>query len=198
MTDEKGDIQQLILKQLEQINAEVRHIPKMQAQVDAMKGATQQLEMAMRETTAGLRTQAEAHGKIIDELRLQVHQSIASMMGLSNDVQSLLSRVTDLEKQTTAAFQQQLQLARDVREAACFPDPVEYKALKDDVATLPDLRADVSRVGEAVKKIDEEVEKHAPWLNGIEWFLRILFYALASAAVVGLLWLLGNALTNAL
>lgn len=185
------DVQQLILTELHEIKAEVRHMPRMQAQMDAMKGATQMLDTAMRETTAGLRMQGEAHGQVIDELRLQVHQSISSMMGISNDVQSLMSRMRDMEKQVTASFQQQQQLAKDVRAASCFPDPDEYKALKAEVDTLPVLRADVIKIG-------DEVKKHVPWLNGIEWFLRILFYALASSAVIGLLWLLGMALTNGL
>ena len=191
MSEESVDVQRMILAELREIKTEVRLIPKLQAQVDSMRGATQQLETAMRESTAALQTQSTAHGKLLDELRLQQHQSTAAMMGISNDVQALIPRVRDLEKQAVASFQQQQQLAKDVREAAHFPDPDEYKRLKDEVDTVPDLRADVG-------KIDEEMKKHIPWLNGIEWFLRILFYALASAAVVGLLWVLGLALTHGL
>lgn len=191
MGEESVDVQKMILAELREIKGEVRLIPKLQAQVDAMKAATQQLDTSMRESTAALQTQATAHSRIIDELRLQVHQSIASMMGISNDVQSLMTRMKDVEKQTTAAFQQQLQLAKEVREAACFPDREEYESLRAKVAILPALRKNVGKIG-------NEVKKHIPWLNGIEWFLRILFYALASAAVAGVLWLLGKALTNGL
>lgn len=184
------DIQSLILSQLKQIVTDVHEIPKMQAQIDAMKGATQQLETAMRETTAGLRTQGEAHGKIIDELRLQVHQSLSAMMAISNDVQGLTGRVKDLEKQTTATFQQQMQLARDVRDTAINPD--EYDGLKHEVeTTLPKLR-------ETISGIQNEMDENRPWLTGVKWFLRILFYALASSSVAGLLWLLGRALTSGL
>lgn len=191
MNEESVDVQKMILAELREIKTEVRLIPKLQAQVDSMRGATQQLETAMRESTAALQLQSTAHGKLLDELRLQQHQVTAAMMGISNDLQSLIPRVRDLEKQAAASFQQQQQLAKDVREASCFPDPEEYRALKVEVGTLPALRADVGKIG-------EEVKKHIPWLNGIEWFLRILFYALASSAVVGLLWLLGKALTNGL
>jgi uncharacterized coiled-coil protein SlyX len=187
MGEETIDVPRMILAELREIKGEVRLIPKLQAQVDALRASTQQLDTAMRESTAALQTQATAHNKIIDELRLQVHQSTAAMMGISNDVQSLTARMKDVEKQSAAAFQQQMQLARDVRDAAGFPDPEEYKSLQEAVATLPELREDVGII-----KI------HLPWLNGIEWFLRILLYALASAAVVGLLWLLGRALTNSL
>lgn len=187
MSDEAIDVQKMILAELREIKGEVRLIPKLQAQVDAMKAATQQLDSSMRESTAALQTQATAHSRIIDELRLQVHQSTAAMMGISNDVQSLMTRVKDVEKQTAAAFQQQLQLAKDVRESSCFPDPEEYRALKSDVATLPALQEDVGTL-----------KKHLPWLNGIETFLKMLLLALAGTAVTGLLWLLGQALTNGL
>lgn len=188
---EESDIQQMILSELREIKGEVRHIPRLQAQVDSMRGATNQLETAMRETTSALQMQATAHSKLLDELRLQVHQTTAAMMGLSNDVQALMTRVKDVEKQTSASFQQQLQLARDVRDASCFPDPEEYKSLKVEVDTLPTLREDVQGV-------KGELAVHRPWLMGIEWFLRILFYALALVGVAGLLWLLGQGLVNAL
>lgn len=187
--------QALILAELREIKGEVRLIPKLQAQVDAALGATRQLDTAMRESTAALQTQATAHSKLLDELRLQVHQTTAAMMGISNDLQKLTPRVVDLEKQVVASFSQQQQLARDVRELACFPDRDEYAAMQDGVESLteslPGLQEDVG-------KLQGFVKVHEPWLNGVEWFLRILFYALASAAVVGLLWLLGKALTNGL
>lgn len=206
MSDEAIDVQKMILGELREIKSEVRHIPKLQAQVDSLSGATHQLETAMRETTAALQTQASAHSKIIDELRLQVHQSISSMMGISNDVQSLMTRVKDIEKQTAAAFQQQLQLAKDVREASGFPDPKEYQALKAEVDTLPTLRDDVKDLKILKTEVDtlptlrddvKDLKKHTPWLVGIEWFLRILFCAMAGAAVAGLLLLLGQSLIKA-
>ncbi len=185
--DQVIDVNKMILSELHEIKTEVRYIPKLQAQVDSMQGATQQLDLAMRESTAALQMQATAHSKLLDEFRLQLHQTAAAMMGISNDVQSLMMRVRDLEKQVTASYQQQQQLARDVRDAACFPDPEEYKALKKEVDTIPALRDDV-----------KDIKKHTPWLVGVEWFLRLLFLALAGTAVTGLLWLLGKALTNGL
>ncbi len=198
MSEDSVDVQKMILAELREIKTEVRLIPKLQAQVDSMRGATQQLETAMRESTAALQLQSTAHGKLLDELRLQQHQVTAAMMGISNDLQSLIPRVRDLEKQATASFQQQQQLAKAVREAACFPDPEEYRRLKADVDTLPDLRADIVKLDVEIDQIDAEVKRHIPWLNGIEWFLRILFYLLAVAAAGGFLWLLGKALTNGL
>lgn len=186
-----SDEQSVILSELREIKGEVRLIPRLQAQVEAALGATRQLDTAMRESTAALQTQATAHSKLLDELRLQVHQTTVAMMGVSNDVQQLTPRVVDLEKQAQAAFSQQQQLARDVREMGCFPDREEYEDLQVEVETLPGLREDVG-------KLQGFVKVHEPWLNGVEWFLRILFYALASASVVGILWLLGMALTNGL
>ncbi len=211
MVDSTKESQVMILDKLREISAEVKCIPRIEARVDAMKGATQQLEMAMRETTAGLRTQAEAHEKLLSKLTLDVHQLMASMMGISNDVQSLAQRVKDLEKQTQVAFQQQMQLAKDIREIG-ERSPVEqfdrhiieYRNLRQQVEII------YARVDEIETRVEtfvdpdilipvvDEVQQHGPWLRGIIWFLRVLLGLLATAAAGGLLWLLGQALLGLL
>lgn len=195
---------ELILSQLNQIVTDVRGLPKLEARMDSLQGSTQQLETAMRETTAALQTQSIAHSKLIDELRLQLHQSVSAMMGISNDVQSLMQRVKDLEKQITALFQQQMQLSKDTREITpAFSKHLdEYNimcaVLRDIPERVQSIEADLEkRVDpETLRAIVNEINDNRSWMNGIKWFLRILFYALASAAVLGLLWLLGKALTG--
>lgn len=198
MAGDSTDINGLILDQLRKINEEVRRMPKLEAQTEAMRDATQQLECAMRETTAGLRMQAEAHSKLIGELQLDVHRSIAAVTMISNDMHGLMSRVKDLEGQVRASFMQQQALARDVREVgdresvpALTKHLDDYQMIKNTVETLE------KGVQDLLEKLEEFLE-FLPWLRGLRWFLRILFYALATAAVAGLLWLFGNALLGML
>lgn len=157
-TDRDG----LILAQLREINEDVRRIPKIEARVEAMRDATQQLETAMRETTAGLRMQGEAHSKLIGELQLQVHQAVAAMAAISGDMQGLSARVKDLERQVQALFTQQQTLSRETRETdECLSD---YKDIKGQVKTLSEV---VQTLVEQMKVMLDYI----PWLRAVKYFL---------------------------
>lgn len=156
------DINSLILDQLRKINEEVRRMPKLEAQTEAMRDATQQLEVAMRETTAGLRMQGEAHGKLIGELQLQVHQAVAGMAAMSGDMQGLMARVKDLERQVQALFTQQQTVSREARETGeCLSD---YQEIKGQVKTL----------SAAVQTLVDEVKvllDYVPWLRVLKYIM---------------------------
>lgn len=158
----ESDINDLILDQLRKINEEVRRMPKIEARVEAMRDATQQLETAMRETTAGLRMQGEAHSKLIGELQLQVHQAVAALTAVSGDMQGLAARVKDLERQVQALFMQQQTLSRETRETdECLSD---YHDIKSQVKTLSEI---VQTLVEQMKTMLD----YAPWLRVLKYFL---------------------------
>ncbi|MBN2391658.1 MAG: hypothetical protein JXR84_13115 [Anaerolineae bacterium] len=158
----ENDINDLILDQLRKINEEVRRMPKIEARVEAMRDATQQLETAMRETTAGLRMQGEAHSKMISELQLQVHQAVAALTAVSGDMQELTARVKDLERQVQALFTQQQTLSRETRETdECLSD---YHDIKSQVKTLSEV---VQTLVEQMKVVLDYI----PWLRVLKYFL---------------------------
>jgi len=157
-----SDVSELILDQLRKINEEVRRMPKLEARVEAMRDATQQLETAMRETTAGLRMQGEAHSKLIGELQLQVHQAVAALTAVSGDMQGLSARVKDLERQVQALFTQQQTLSRETRETdECLSD---YQDIKGQVKTLSEI---VQTLVEQMKVMLD----YTPWLRVLKYFL---------------------------
>jgi uncharacterized coiled-coil protein SlyX len=180
MTGEELDVSKLILSELKEIKGEVRYIPKLQAQVDSATGATRQLETAMRETTAALQMQATAQGKLLDELRLQVHQAVSAMMGISNDVQSLIGRVRELEKQAQASFSQQQVLARQVREMDERDHGPVLDAHLDDYR---EIKAQVSALAVVVDKLAKQlgcVVEYMPFIRAWKYFV----YTLGAAAVL--------------
>jgi len=174
------DVQQMILEELREIKTEVRLIPKLQVMVDDAGGKIGRLDTAMRENASSAQMQIEAHGRHIDNLRLEIHRSMGIMEVLSGEVRDLTARVRDLEKQTQASFTQQQVLARQVREVDGRDHGPALDAHLDDYR---EIRTQVSALAVVVDKLAKQlgyVVEYMPFIRAWKYFV----YTLGAAAVL--------------
>ena len=180
-----GDVQRMLLDQVRAIAAEVKPIPQLQAKIDTLDKST-------REMVVELRARDESQARAIEDMRLRLSETLAALAGVSStlsdqksDLRDQGQRLQKAEEQIKATFDAQLETSRRLRDIAMKVD-----ALSAKMDTLIDPAT--------LQKLAEEVDTNRPWMNGIKWFLRILFGLLATAAAVGLLLLLANGIGNTL
>lgn len=173
-----NNVQTLILNQLRSISEEVKRIPELQARLNALDEST-------RAVIAELRTRDQAQQQALDDLRSRNAETMAAVAGVSATLaeqkytlQDLCKRLAAVETQVKATFDGQLQVGRRLRE-------VEAKT-----ATLVEPAA--------LQALLDEIEGNRPWLNGIKWFLRVVFGLAATALGGGLLWLLAQSILGGL
>lgn len=179
------DVQALILDQLRSISAEVKPIPQLQAKLDALDKST-------REMVAELRARDESHAHAIEDMRLRQSEILAALAGVSSTLTEQKTTIADQERrvqkaeeQVRAMFDTKLETGRRLRDIGEKVD-----ALSAKMETLVDPAE--------LHELAQEVEDNHPWMNGIKWFLRILFGLLATAAAVALLWLLAQGISRSL
>lgn len=144
------DLQKLVLDQLRTIADEVKHLPELQARLNALDKST-------REMIAELRTRDQMQQQVLDSVRLQQSEMMAAIAGVSATVTDLKFNVLEQDKRLTAMESQ---------------------------LVAPDT----------LRKLIGEMENNRPWIDGLKWFLRVLFGLLATAAGIGLLWLLAQSI----
>jgi len=182
----------LILEQLRDITGEVKPIPQLQSKIGALDDKIGALDEAMREMASDLRTRDYSQQQAIDALHLQQSETMAAIAGISSSLNDLkfsqseqCQRLGVLEGQVKASFDAQLQQGWRLREMEERVDTVDKK-----VETIVDPAA--------VQKVIDEVEEKRPWLSGIIWFLKIIFYMAATAAAGAVLYLVAEAIIKSL
>ena len=174
-----------ISKQLDSIHENLKVLPKLEAQVENLALTTKELGSALQVSTAELRSRDIAHAEELSNLKLLVSQINLGLSGVSTTVSDLklelLHRVSDLEKQVKALFDNMLRHGDRVGKLNDRVTAVETSIKKLE---------ECSSTAEILAKLNEFINQWTPWLKALKWALTIAGGILVTAITGAIIWAL--------